>query len=491
MQFNSIAFLFFFTVLYLFYWNLPSFFRRPLLILAGAFFYFSFSKLYLIHYLVVILINFFLLKRIEKDSTKLSVTLAVVFNICNLAFFKYFYFLGKVLFQSTGSDMFADLEKKVTVYFPLAVSFYTFQILSHHIDIYRSREREETSLVNYFLYTLYFPVMIAGPILRGKEFFRNIENASPEKEKIYRGTYLLVGGLIKKVLLADSIGPSVSPVYGNPSEYVWWSLLLVGFIFLMQLYFDFSGLADIVRGLSLYLGIEIPLNFKAPFFSRSLSEFWLRWHISLSSWLRDYLYFSLGGSRASALRVYFNVFATMTLGGFWHGADYTFIAWGAYWGIALVLERIIDPNAEEKAGKAGILVSVIRASFVTSVAAVSVLMFRSNSTEQMVELFRGIFTNRENLLLTEMNGAGLGWLVLGLGLVQSEPAFMLNSVKNLESMLYMFFAFLLFHSFEYWPEKLERFRKFEPWLPFALGLITVFLLATLAQDGDGFIYTTF
>ncbi|HNF13876.1 MAG TPA: MBOAT family protein, partial [Leptospiraceae bacterium] len=139
----------------------------------------------------------------------------------------------------------------------------------------------------------------------------------------------------------------------------------------------------------------------------------------------------------------------------------------------------------------GILVSVIRASFVTSVAAVSVLMFRSNSTEQMVELFRGIFTNRENLLLTEMNGAGLGWLVLGLGLVQSEPAFMLNSVKNLESMLYMFFAFLLFHSFEYWPEKLERFRKFEPWLPFALGLITVFLLATLAQDGDGFIYTTF
>ncbi|MCB1142318.1 MAG: MBOAT family protein [Leptospiraceae bacterium] len=446
---------------------------------------------FLFHFLVVIGINYFLYLGVRKTNSKSLFILSIVLNIINLAFFKYFYFFTGMLFSFTGIEQFQVWKESIRIIFPMAISFYTFQIIAFQTDNYKGKISDPIGPIQFTTYLLFFPVLIAGPIMRFTDFFPHLNRIEPEERDTTNATYLMISGIIKKVLLADPLSGTVAPVYSNPEFYPAYAIFLTSFIYLIQLFFDFSGLTDMARGVGLYLGFPIPENFRAPFFSRSLSEFWDRWHITLSTWLRDYLFIPLGGSRVGKYRVYFNLILTMSLGGFWHGPDYTFLAWGAYWGIALSFERFLKEEYGLAMEAKNAFTSVIKASFVTTIAAISVLMFRANSTEGMIHIFSGLFTNTESMVQKEILSLGGSWITDSLGILGNTKPFYLKSLVNLETAGYSFVFFLIAHSFQYWPEKLEKFRKYDPYLVIGLGVLTVFLLTCLSQDGNDFIYYKF
>ena len=491
MLFNSVIFFLFFTILFSIYWNIQHFYRKYLLILAGIVFYGYASLQFLLHFFLVILINFLFHKSIHLTKKKSSLVFIIVLNVLNLGFFKYFYFFCNVLLGLTGNNYFKELPQNLHITFPLAISFYTFQIIALQIDSYRGKLEKSFSITDFFLFILFFPVLIAGPIMRSTDFFPNLEKKEPVRQDIINATYLMISGIIKKVLLADSLSQTVSPVFNAPLEYHSSQIILVAFIYVIQLFFDFSGLTDMARSVALYLGFHIPENFKAPFFSRSLSEFWTRWHITLSTWLRDYLYFSMGGSRVPRLQIYFNVIVTMTIGGFWHGPDFTFMAWGLYWGICLGIERFITEDLKIDLYPKKIYSSILSSFVVTTIAAISVLMFRSNSTSYMIDIFKSLFINfKQNLQITLYSNDGK-WLIDGLKLIQTEEPFHLKEMTNLDSVFLLFILFLLAHLVQYKEGILDRFKKYDPYLVIILGVITVFLLTTLSQDGNDFIYYKF
>ncbi|MCE9502107.1 MAG: MBOAT family protein, partial [Leptospira sp.] len=313
-----------------------------------------------------------------------------------------------------------------------------------------------------------------------------------EKDHVYRACFLMMSGLVKKILIADPIAGRIAPVFANPDEYSSMSLFLAGITYSLQVYSDFSGLTDMARSVALFLGFEIPENFAAPFFALSGRELWQKWHMTLSFWLRDYIYFPLGGNRKGEFRTYINLIITMTLGGFWHGADYTFVAWGAFWGCILVSERFL----EDKLGlplvpQKNVVLKIGKAVIVFILFSISALMFRSNSATLMVDLFRGLFVNSGNYLQQIFINSDGGWLLNGMYLISGEPSFRMNSLKNLESFIYMFVMVVFFHYLQFRPADLDKFSKYRFPVVVAAGVITIFLITTLSQDGDAFIYYKF
>jgi len=491
MLFNSIPFLFFFAVVYLVYWNLPSRFRFNFLIFAGLFFYGFFSVPFLFHFLAVISINYFLYRKIRSKESGRYVQAAVIFNLVNLGFFKYFYFFTTFLGDVTGAEVLKKAPEWISITLPLAISFYSFQMIAAAVDASRDTSGEIIGIRDYFLFVMFFPVLIAGPIMRTTDFFPNLSNASPDKDKMYRACFLMMSGLIKKILIADPIAGRISPVFANPNEFDNFSLFMSGIFYTLQVYSDFSGLTDMARSVALFLGFEIPENFYAPFFSTSGRELWRRWHVTLSNWLRDYIYFPLGGNRAGEFRAHLNLFITMVLGGLWHGADYTFVAWGAYWGILLAGERIFADKLKFSILPENLPGNVIKSVVVFVLFSISALMFRSNNASLMTDLFAGLFTNHSGMLAKLLAEANGDWLVNGMSLVDGTGPFKMNTLKNLESFIYMYLMFLFFHYVQYRPEFFSRFKKYSFVLALVCGILTIFMITTLSQDGDAFIYYRF
>jgi D-alanyl-lipoteichoic acid acyltransferase DltB (MBOAT superfamily) len=461
------------------------------MILLGGIVFYSYSSIpFLFHFLVVILINTLFHRFLLISKSKALIGTIVLLNVINLGFFKYFYFFCNFLLQLTGNPFFIELPKTFHLGFPLAISFYTFQLLSLQIDTYRGKIESAIPTIDFFTYLLFFPVLIAGPIMRTTDFFPHLNKKEPERKDIIDATYLMISGVIKKVLIADPLSQTVNPVFQSPMEYGSLQIFLLAYVYIFQLFFDFSGLTDMARSVALYMGIPLPQNFKAPFFSRSLSEFWTRWHITLSTWLRDYLYFPLGGSKVSKARIYLNVVITMTIGGFWHGPDYTFIAWGLYWGIFLGIERFFTEELGWDFSSKSIFSSIFQAFLVTTVAAISTLMFRSNSTQNMIDVFTSLFANFQPVLQNELMNKN-EWLVHGMDLIQSEVPFQLKTLTNLDTIALVSVLFILAHIIQYKEGILDRFRKYDPYLVVVLGVLTVFLVTTLSQDGNDFIYYKF
>ncbi len=490
MLFNSVSFFLFFSLFFLLYWNISHSLRKYLLLLGGIIFYSHSSVPFLFHFLIVILINFIFHKALIKSKSKALISIIITLDVLNLGFFKYFYFFCNFLLQITENPIFSEIPQTYHLAFPLAISFYTFQILALQIDSYRGKLENALSIIDFFVYMLFFPVLIAGPIMRTTDFFPHLSKIEPERKNIIDATYLMIGGIIKKVLIADPLGQTVNPVFNSPMEYSSWNIFLLSFVYVLQLFFDFSGLTDMARSVALYMGFTLPLNFRAPFFSRTLSEFWTRWHITLSTWLRDYLYFSMGGSKVAKYRIYLNVIVTMTIGGFWHGPDYTYIAWGLYWGILLGIERFLTEELKLDLTPKMYISSFFQALTVTTIGAISTLMFRANNTKNMFDLFTSLFTNTKQTLQLELMKNNQ-WLVDGMTLVQSEEPFRLKSINNLDSIFLISILFILAHIIQYNEGILDRFRKFDPYLVVVLGVITVFLITCLSQDGNDFIYYKF
>ncbi|OGE78691.1 alginate O-acetyltransferase [Candidatus Daviesbacteria bacterium RIFCSPLOWO2_02_FULL_41_8] len=340
MLFNSFEFLIFFPIVTALYFLLPHRFRWFMLLIASVIFYMAFIPWYILILLITILIDYSAGIFIERSGGKKKKTLLVVsiISTCTVLFvFKYFNFFGtnlNVLSNFIGWNYSIGTLKLIL---PIGLSFHTFQSLSYVIEVYRGHQKAEYHFGIYALYVMFYPQLVAGPIERPQNLLHQFyEKHDFDYKRVTDGLKLMLWGLFKKIVIADRLAVFVSQVYNNPTGFEGISLITATVFFAFQIYCDFSGYSDIGIGAAQVMGFKLMDNFKRPYFSKSISEFWKRWHISLSTWFRDYFYFSIGGNRVSIPRWYFNLFATFLLSGFWHGANWTFIFWGALHGFYLI-----------------------------------------------------------------------------------------------------------------------------------------------------------
>lgn len=345
MLFNSYEFIFAFLPLVLaLYYVLPPRARVVMLTLASYLFYGWWDARFCLLMLVSTVIDYIAGARIVGAATPRAkkgwMILSVISNLSLLGFFKYFDLLAGTL-NSGLSALFPSLAWRAPVLdlvLPVGISFYTFQSMSYSIDIYRGDAKPARSFMDFACYVSLFPQLVAGPIIRYRSLADQLVERVHSLDKFALGLALFVCGLAKKVLLADSVALLTPLAFGGAAP-DFWSAWLGVLGYTMQIYFDFSGYSDMAVGLGLLFGFSFPQNFHSPYKAVSITDFWRRWHISLSTWLRDYLYIPLGGNRRSSSRTYFNLWVTMLLGGLWHGANWTFLVWGAYHGALLALER--------------------------------------------------------------------------------------------------------------------------------------------------------
>jgi D-alanyl-lipoteichoic acid acyltransferase DltB (MBOAT superfamily) len=341
MLFNSIKYLFFLPVVFGLFWISPAKWRVPILLLASYIFYMSWRPAFVFLILGLTIINFFFGKWIDqaKESRRALTTAVIAINLSTLAFFKYAYFLDDLLAAFLKPLGVAVSKLPFDIVLPLGISFFVFEFIHYVVDVYRG-SKPIPSFINFALFASFFPTQIAGPIKRFQDFIPQFTASSKFSIKNFDdGVALILLGLFKKVLLADNLSFFVTGGFMHPELFSGLDLWLFTYAFAFQIYFDFSGYTDIARGSALLFGYKVPINFNLPYLATNISDFWHRWHISLSTWLRDYLFIPLGGSRSSALRVARNLLITMVLGGLWHGASLHFVGWGLFHGLLLVCHR--------------------------------------------------------------------------------------------------------------------------------------------------------
>jgi alginate O-acetyltransferase complex protein AlgI len=342
MIFSSLEYLIFLGFVLAFLAIVPSQkIKKIFLLLASYFFYSYWDYRFLLLLILITIVNYWFGLQIEKNSDRqrrLWMAVSVSFNLIMLGVFKYFNFFldtANALFKSAGVNF-----GVINIILPIGISFIIFEVISYTVDIYRRENRAGSFFELAFLVT-FFPHLIAGPILKPTNFLPQLQqNIAIERANLIDGGQLFIVGWVKKVLVADRLSLVVDPVFASPEAYNSLTIWLAVFAYALQIYGDFSGYSDMAIGSAKMMGFEIPNNFDFPYISRSVTEFWRRWHISLSNWLRDYLYIPLGGNRKGSLRTYFNLIVVMLLGGLWHGASWNFVVWGGLHGIGLSIHRI-------------------------------------------------------------------------------------------------------------------------------------------------------
>ena len=277
----------------------------------------------------------------DQPTRKRLLLVSMVVNLGFLAFFKYFNFFAESFAETMGALGWQPGYNTLYIILPVGISFYTFQSMSYTIDIYRRQIPVERNFLRFATFISFFPQLVAGPIVRASEFLPQFQRDRPfEGDRLIRGLGQILWGFFKKVAVADSLAPFVDQCFAEPNFFSSSHLLIGVFFYAFQIYCDFSGYSDIAIGLARIMGFDFPNNFKTPYFSKNFSEFWTRWHITLSSWLRDYLYIPLGGNRGGTLFTYRNLMLTMLLGGLWHGASWVFVFWGFLHGSYLIVQRL-------------------------------------------------------------------------------------------------------------------------------------------------------
>ncbi len=341
MLFNSVPFLLFFVIVASVYFAIPHKLRAFYLLVASCYFYMAFVPKYVLILFFLITIDYFAGIWIEESKSqrrkKVYLILSIISTCAVLFFFKYFDF-----FNSIFADVarFLNLNYPVKpwdIFLPIGLSFHTFQSLSYVIEVYRGNQKAERHFVIYAVFVMFFPQLVAGPIERAKNLLHQFyERHTFDYARVTDGLKLALWGLFKKVVIADRLAIFVNAVYNNPTDYSGWPLIMATIFFAFQIYCDFSGYSDIAIGVAQVLGFRLMDNFNRPYFSKSVPEFWKRWHISLTSWFKDYLYIPMGGNRAGKVRWYLNLFIVFLLSGLWHGANWTFVIWGALNGFYLL-----------------------------------------------------------------------------------------------------------------------------------------------------------
>jgi len=389
MLFPTIVFAIFFLVVFAGNWLLM---KRPsawkLFMLAASYFFYGYWDWRFLGLIgISTVINHLCavgISRQESSGTRrLLLILAIVFNFGSLGFFKYYDFFVMQVYQICHGFGITCSIPLLSIILPVGISFFTFQAMTYVIDVYRRQLEPAPHLIDFAVYLAFFPQLVAGPIVRASVLLPQIIKPRAFKNiDVGRATFLIMAGLFKKIVIANYLAKTiVDPVFAFPEIYSGTDTLFAIYGYAIQIYCDFSAYSDIAIGVALLLGFHIPINFNAPYFASSIQGFWRRWHISLSTWLRDYLYIPLGGSRKSNTRTYVNLMLTFLLGGLWHGAGWTFIAWGGLHGFYLTVGRLLrrhlpKPKKEHSPGTAR-LIHVLKSILVIHLVCLSWIFFRA------------------------------------------------------------------------------------------------------------------
>lgn len=378
MIFSSIYFIYYFLIIFLIlYFITPKKYKNYTLLLGNLFFYFYGDSKYIVLLLISSLVNYILGRLISKKNKKLFLIIGLIFNFGLLFYFKYFNF-----FLSNINSLFKTNINLFSIVLPLGISFYTFKNASYLIDVYKNRVNSEKNFINYFTYIAMFPSLIQGPIVRYKDI--DLKDKKISFDNFAMGVERFVIGLSKKVILADTLAKLVTSLTNMEVQTVV-SLWVKATSDIVKLYLDFSGYTDMAIGLGLMIGIKIMENFDYPLSTYSVTSFWRKWHISLSSWFKDYIYIPLGGNRKGKFRKYFNIFVVWFLTGLWHGASWNFILWGLYFGTILVIEKRFFLKFFEK--------HKIIGNMVTNILVVIGFVFFYNE-KNILDIFIKMFTGK-------------------------------------------------------------------------------------------------
>jgi D-alanyl-lipoteichoic acid acyltransferase DltB (MBOAT superfamily) len=351
--FNTPEYFIFLIIVLILYYALTRRFQNYMLLLASYIFYafwdYRFLSLILISTTVDYLVGRAIYRATDPGRRRWLLLVSLAVNLGILGFFKYFNFFANSAERLLSTLGFSVSLPVLYVILPVGISFYTFQTMAYTIEVYRGQMRPVDSFLDFALYVCYFPQLVAGPIERPQNLLPQLQaRRTVSTDRFITGCVLILIGLFRKVVIADGIGAQIDPIFAAPGSYSTPELLKGLYLFALQIYCDFAGYSDIARGTSRLLGIELMRNFNQPYFSATITEFWRRWHISLSTWLRDYLFIPLGGSRHGTSKTYRNLMVTMLLGGLWHGAAWTFVIWGGLHGLYLAGERFLGINRQAK-----------------------------------------------------------------------------------------------------------------------------------------------
>jgi len=389
MLFNSFEFLIFFPVVVLLFFLLPHRFRTYLLLAASCIFYCYFIPLYLLILVFIILVDYFAGINIERSRfrKKTWLVLSISMNIGLLAVFKYYNF-----FISNANHLFGTSATLLNFILPVGLSFHTFQAMAYTIEVYRGNVPAEKNIFRYGLYVLFFPQLVAGPIERPQHLLPQFYKKQYfNSDNLLEGLRLMVWGFFKKLVIADNLSGMVDMVFKAPETYKWYIVITTIFFFSIQIYCDFSGYTDIARGAAKIMGIDLMINFNRPLLAKSISDFWKRWHISLSSWFRDYVYIPLGGSRKTKSRLWLNLLIVFSLSGFWHGAAWHFVTWGLLHCLFLIIASLLF---KKNIFRNELLRKITGIITVNILVAYSFVFFRASSVSNAVSIIKASFNIR-------------------------------------------------------------------------------------------------
>lgn len=405
MLFNSLQFIIFLPIVVAFYFAIPSRFRWILLLIASYYFYMCWNYKYVVLIAITTTVNYLAgigIGHTKKKFLRITyLTTGLVVSLGILFFFKYFNFFGNSINAIFEKMNILSRVPAYNVLLPVGISFFTFQTLSYTIDVYNGKQDVEYHFGIFALYVSFFPQLVAGPIERST----NLLPQFFEKHKfnylnIRDGIAIMIWGFFKKVVIADRLSEYVNIVYNSPQDHAGWQNILGTIFFSFQIYCDFSGYSDIAIGAALLLGFRLMKNFRRPYLASSIREFWARWHISLSTWFRDYLYIPLGGNRVVKWRHYYNLFITFLVSGLWHGANWTFVAWGALHGFYLVFAiwiNTIRNNINKKiyGENPGKIYNVVQVVVTVFLAWFAWIFFRANSIDDAFLIMKNMFVFKE------------------------------------------------------------------------------------------------
>ena len=412
MLFNSLSYLLFFPIICILYWCISSQYRNTILLIASYYFYMSWEPTYAILIIITSLSTWgcaLLIDNNEKQK-KLIIALCIIINLFILFTFKYYNFAITTITSMISLSGFKLYIPHSDFLLPVGISFYTFQCIGYIVDVYRKEIRPERNLITYALFVSFFPQLVAGPIERAKNLLPQFHTQHTfDGESFIDGLKMMIWGFFMKLCIAGNVAPYVDAVYNNVPYHNGTSFLLATFFFTFQIFCDFGGYSLIAIGTAKCLGFKLMQNFNHPYLSLSVKEFWRRWHISLSSWFSDYVYIPLGGSRCSKVKHYRNLMITMLTSGLWHGANWTFVCWGALHGIYLVCNSIYTIITKKRSWTPKLFRILLTFCFISF----AWIFFRANTISDALTIIRNIITNQGSLF----KGDGIPSLILPLFMI--------------------------------------------------------------------------
>lgn len=405
MLFNSVSFMIFFPIVVMGYFIIPEKFKNHWLLMASYYFYMSWQPVYALLILFSTVTTFYCAVLIDRakdeKQKKLFLAVNIIVNIAILGYFKYFNFIVDSLLAVFPS---LSISRNNNLLAVVGISFYTFQSLGYSIDVYRGKVEREKDFLTYALFVSFFPQLVAGPIERSANLLPQLHKTHKfDYNRVTDGLVLMAWGFFKKLVISDGAALIVNAVYNDVTKYTGIQLVMATFLFAFQIYCDFSGYSDIAIGAANVMGFKLMRNFRHPYFSQSVTEFWRNWHISLSGWFMDYVYFPLGGSRKGKIRTYINLMVTFLVSGLWHGASWNFVLWGAINGVYNVTEKILFGKSRDrlkqlkKEGKplpkVNPAVKVLKAVTTFVLIDFTWIFFRANTLADSVYVLQNMFSD--------------------------------------------------------------------------------------------------